>query len=87
VAYGPKHLPTALADARYLRNAAGNIEFARCLGSNLTHTVTKLLRDAADAVERGHEFAEDVSDAAMCLCGVPAIDHDRVFPTESAVTK
>lgn len=75
VAYGPKHLPTALADANYLRSAAGNIEFSRCLGSNLTATVTKLLRDAADAVEAGHEFAEDVNDGSMCLCGLPALGH------------
>lgn len=27
-----------------------------------------------------HEFDEDVNDASMCMCGVPAIYHDRVFP-------
>lgn len=25
----------------------------------------------------GHEFEEDVNDASMCMCGVPALVHDR----------
>lgn len=50
VPFGPVGVPVDQADADYLRSAAGNIEFARCLGSNLTATVTKLLRDAADAI-------------------------------------
>lgn len=27
-----------------------------------------------------HEFTEDVDDASMCVCGVPALTHDAVFP-------
>jgi hypothetical protein len=27
-----------------------------------------------------HEFTEDVDDASMCICGVPALTHDAVFP-------
>lgn len=27
-----------------------------------------------------HEFTEDVNDASMCLCGVPALTHDQVYP-------
>jgi hypothetical protein len=23
-----------------------------------------------------HEFTEDVSDGSMCICGIPALDHD-----------
>lgn len=51
VPFGPKGVPVNVADADYLRSAAGNIEFARRLGSNLTATVVKLLNDAADAVD------------------------------------
>lgn len=52
VPYGPKHKTQAQADADYLRSAAGNIEFSRCMGSNLTATVVKLLHDAAAEIER-----------------------------------
>ncbi|MDN4174755.1 hypothetical protein QWY28_17470 [Nocardioides sp. SOB77] len=51
VLYGPEGMPVDQADARYLRDAARNVEHARCLGSNLTATVTKLLNDAADALD------------------------------------
>ena len=27
-----------------------------------------------------HEFTEDVGDGSMCICGVPALTHDQVFP-------
>lgn len=27
-----------------------------------------------------HPFIEDVDDASMCLCGVPASTHDQVYP-------
>lgn len=30
-----------------------------------------------------HEFTEDVADASMCVCGVPAISHDAVYPPQS----
>lgn len=26
-----------------------------------------------------HEFTEDVGDASMCVCGVPALTHDAVY--------
>lgn len=29
-----------------------------------------------------HDFTEDVDDASMCVCGVPALTHDRVYPPE-----
>jgi hypothetical protein len=51
VPFGPKGIHADQSDAKYLREAARNIEFSRCMGSNLTATVTKMLRDAADAVE------------------------------------
>lgn len=51
VPYGPIGVDTNRADAAYLREAAHNIEFSRCLGSNLTQVVTRLLADAAAAIE------------------------------------
>jgi len=56
VPFGPKGVTAEKADADYLRSAVGNIEFSvergRALwGSNLTATIIKLLRDAADAIE------------------------------------
>ena len=29
-----------------------------------------------------HEFIEDIDDASMCICGVPALSHDVVYPPE-----
>jgi hypothetical protein len=55
VAHGPAHLTAEEADVSYLRAAAGNIQHARCLGSNLTNTVTQLLFDAANAIEAAGE--------------------------------
>lgn len=26
-----------------------------------------------------HEFTEDINDASMCVCGVPALGHDAVY--------
>jgi len=43
------------------------------------------LRDAAhtDAPEvTAHTFTEDVDDASMCVCGVPALTHDQVYPED-----
>lgn len=34
----------------------------------------------------GHEFTEDVADASMCICGIPALTHDSVYPPGSGVT-
>lgn len=51
VPHGPKGVPTEQADAAYLRQAARNIEHSRCMGSNLTRTVTRLLHEVADALE------------------------------------
>jgi hypothetical protein len=53
VPFGPTHVTTNQADADYLRHAARNIVHARCLGSNLTATVVRLLNDAADAILGG----------------------------------
>ncbi|WP_067428484.1 hypothetical protein [Nocardioides jensenii] len=50
VPFGPKHLTQDEADADYLRSAARNIWDARCMGSNLTATVVKLLNDCADRI-------------------------------------
>lgn len=30
-----------------------------------------------------HPFIEDTDDASMCLCGVPALSHDQVYPSGS----
>lgn len=27
-----------------------------------------------------HEFVEDIDDGSMCICGVPALSHDVVYP-------
>lgn len=32
--------------------------------------------------DRLHEFEEDVDDASVCLCGVPALTHAAVEPVE-----
>lgn len=29
-----------------------------------------------------HQFTEDVNDASMCICGIPALTHDSVLPPE-----
>lgn len=29
-----------------------------------------------------HPFTEDHNDFSMCLCGVPALTHDQVYPPE-----
>jgi hypothetical protein len=65
VPYGPKDVDPDRADAAYLRQAAHNIEWARCLGSNLTRVVVKLLDDVADriAATRQTEAALDVQRA------------------------
>lgn len=31
-----------------------------------------------------HEFTEDVDDYSMCICGVPALSHDVVYPPRDA---
>lgn len=51
VPFGPEGIPADQADADYLRDAARNIEFSRCMGSNLTATVVKLLNDCATAID------------------------------------
>ena len=51
VPYGPKHLSADEADADYLRAAVRNIEFSRCMGSNLTATVAAILNDLADQID------------------------------------
>lgn len=52
VPFGPNGIPEATADADYLREAARHIEGGFPVGgSNLTATVLKLPRDAADALE------------------------------------
>lgn len=53
VPFGPKHMPEDEADVGYLRRAADDLEgFYKPFGSNLRATVVKLVRDAADAIER-----------------------------------
>lgn len=61
VLHGPDYLTAEEADASYLRAAAGNIRHARCLGSNLTNTVTQLLLDAATAIESAPPARSDAS--------------------------
>lgn len=29
-----------------------------------------------------HEFTEDADDYSMCICGVPALTHDQVYPPD-----
>jgi hypothetical protein len=36
-----------------------------------------------DARLRAHEFHEDVNDASMCICGIPAITHDRAMAPQT----
>jgi hypothetical protein len=60
VVYGPKGIPWNQSDADYLREAARNIEYAKCLGSNLTATVMALLLDAARAIEAGPDIESQV---------------------------
>lgn len=57
VPHGPAGVPENEADAAYLRKAASNIEYAISRGkspwgSNLSAVVIKLLKDAADAIEK-----------------------------------
>jgi len=73
VPFGPKGVPEHQADAKYLRDAAGNIEFSRCMGSNLTATVVQLLTDAADAVEE--EGADPEVFCPACLAGTTSSEH------------
>ena len=54
VPYGPQHVTADEADADYLRSAARNIAWSRCLGSNLTNTVTALLNGLAEQLEVRH---------------------------------
>jgi hypothetical protein len=60
VPYGPEGVDVDKADAQYLREAASKIAGGWRMGSNLTATVTKLLRDAATAIEGGDPTPEDV---------------------------
>lgn len=53
VSYGPRGVLANQADANYLRSAIVNIQHSRCLGSNLTATVTALLEDVATQIEKG----------------------------------
>ena len=32
------------------------------------------------STEKTHEFAEDHNDASMCLCSIPELYHDQVYP-------
>lgn len=38
------------------------------------------MSDAENDATPWHEFTEDVADASMCICGVPALTHGTVFP-------
>lgn len=29
-----------------------------------------------------HEFTEDINDYSMCICGVPQMTHDTVYPKD-----
>lgn len=53
VPHGPKHLSADVSDVDYLREAAAHLEdFYKPFGSNLRATIVRLVRDAADAIER-----------------------------------
>lgn len=30
-----------------------------------------------------HEFTEDIGDASMCICGVPGLNHERVYAPDA----
>ena len=64
VPHGPKGVPADQADADYLREAARTVEFSRCMGSNLTATVVKLLNDCAAALT-GRVSAEEVTQTGV----------------------
>lgn len=33
----------------------------------------------SDIWDGPHDFEEDINDASMCMCGIPALTHDLVY--------